>query len=405
MNRLPFGGPPLSPKLTGLIALLRVTDGNRSSIGGITLAQARLPGKGFPPGEAAPVLWLNTMVLGNTVLRWLLAGVVLAGLAALGRLAQRRLAPRLAARAARTGALPDLCLANLLARTHPLFILAFSLTAGAEALDLPPRPAHWLELLPAIALILQVAAWGHWAIGLWVDRRFLGDQGTRASRAAVLGFILRLALGALLLLLGLDTLGFNVTTLVTSLGIGGIAVALAVQNILGDLFASLSIALDQPFIIGDFIQVGDCLGTVSFIGLKTTRIRSLSGEQIVISNGDLLKSRILNYKRMAERRVVLGFTVSYRTAPEQVLLIPGELRRIIEGQARVRFDRAHLQALGSLGLVFEVVYYVLDPDFNLHMDIQQAIHLAILAHFRQEGIAFACPTVLAMRVPELVETR
>jgi small-conductance mechanosensitive channel len=355
--------------------------------------------------EMPAMLWINKMVLGNTLLRWVIAAALAAGLTALVRLVQRRLAPRLAARAIRTGGLLDLCLANLLARIHLLSLLAFTLFLGGQLLDLPARPARYLDLLPPLATIFQFAAWGHWAIGLWVDRRFLGDHGTRASRAAVAGFILRLALGALLLLLALDTLGFNITTLLASLGIGGIALALAVQNILGDLFASLSIALDQPFVIGDFIKVQEQMGTVQFIGLKTTRIRSLSGEQIIISNGDLLKSRIQNFKRMLERRVVFGFALSYRTPAEQVARIPGDLKRIVEQQPRVRFDRAHFQEFSSLGLKFEVVYYVLDPDFNLYMDIQQAMNLAILENFRDRGIAFCFPDHLAELVPGHEESR
>ena len=337
------------------------------------------------------MLWLNKVVLGNTVLRWIIAWAVAAGLTALARLAQRWLAPRLAARSARTGALLDLCLANLLSRTHLLFLLALALDAGVRFLDLPPALGHGLDLLPPIAGILQLAAWGHWSIGLWVDRRFAGDHGARASRAAILGFILRLALGSLLLLLALDVLGFNVTTLLASLGIGGIAVALAVQNILGDLFASLSIALDQPFVIGDVIKVDDSLGTVQFIGLKTTRIRSLSGEQIVIGNGDLLKRRIQNFRRMAERRVLFQFVVLPDTPAAWVDMIPGLVRRIIEARPETRFDRAHFKEFDDSGLRFEVVYYVLDPDYNVYMDLQQAINLAILAAFRKEGIGFAFP--------------
>jgi small-conductance mechanosensitive channel len=337
------------------------------------------------------MLWISKMVLGNTALRWVIAAGGMAGLTALARLVQRWLAPRLAARAARTRGMLDLCVCNLLARTHLLFILAFSLTLGAQFLDLPPRPARYLDLLPPMALILQLASWGHWAIGLWVDRRFQDEQGVRASRAAVAGFILRLALGGMLLLLALDVLGFNVTTLVASLGIGGIAVALAVQNILGDLFASLSIALDQPFVVGDFIKVDDYLGTVQFIGLKTTRLRSLSGEQIVISNGDLLKSRVQNFKKMVERRVVFGFHVSHRTPVERVARLSGLLREIVEARPKVRFDRANFKEFSESGLKFEIVYYVLDPDYNLYMDLQEAINLEIMACFQREGVSFSFP--------------
>jgi small-conductance mechanosensitive channel len=341
------------------------------------------------------MLWLNREVMGNTLLRWLIAGGVAAGGAVLARLVQRGLGPRLAARAARTGALLDLTLANLAARTHPLFLLGLGLALGVQFLDLPPRPTRYLDLLAPLALFLQVAGWGHWGIGFWIERQVQappGQAAAGATRAAVLGFILRLGLWSLVLLMALDLLGVNITTLVASLGIGGIAVALAVQNILGDLFASLSITLDQPFVPGDFIKVDECLGVVEFIGLKTTRIRSLSGEQIVIGNGDLLKSRVRNFKKMLERRVVFGFAVAYATPPARVAAIPGLVRRLVEAQPKTRFDRAHFFEFSETGLKFEVVYYVLDPDYNLHMDIQQAVNLGLLEAFRRDGVAFSFPT-------------
>jgi small-conductance mechanosensitive channel len=345
------------------------------------------------------MLWLNRGILGNTVLRWIIAAGIVLGGTALARLVQRWLAPRLAARAQRSGRLSTATLASLVEHTHPLFLLALAVSAGTLFLDLPRRPARALELLVPLAAVLQTAAWGHRGIGLWIERQFQAQPGhpaAGATRAAVLGFILRLVLWSLLLLLALDVLGFNITTLVASLGIGGIAVALAVQNILGDLFASLSITLDQPFVIGDFIQVDQCLGVVQFIGLKTTRIRSISGEQIVIANGDLLKSRIRNYKKMLERRVVFGFAVSYRTPPERVAAIPARVRALVEAQGRTRFDRAHFFEFTDTGLKFEVVYFVLDPDHNLYMDIQQAINLGLLEAFRNDGIAFSFPGRILM---------
>ncbi|HLF22448.1 MAG TPA: mechanosensitive ion channel family protein, partial [Burkholderiales bacterium] len=166
----------------------------------------------------------------------------------------------------------------------------------------------------------------------------------------------------------------------------------AVQNILGDIFASLSIALDKPFVIGDFIVVDDALGTVEYIGLKTTRVRSLSGEQIVFSNADLLKRRIRNYKRMAERRVEFRFGVVYGLPSEQLARIPVMVREIVEQQPKTRFDRVHFKEYGDSALVFEVVYSVLDADYNVHMDIRQAINLALYRCFREHGIEFAFPT-------------
>jgi small-conductance mechanosensitive channel len=193
-------------------------------------------------------------------------------------------------------------------------------------------------------------------------------------------------------LLTLDNLGIDITALVAGLGIGGIAVALAVQNIFGDLFASLSITLDRPFVVGDFLTVGEVLGTVESIGIKSTRLRSLSGEQIVMPNSDLLSSRVRNYGRMLERRVVFATAVTYETPIDLLERIPRLIREIVEAQTDTRFDRSHFAAHGAASLDFETVYYVRSPDYNRYMDIQQAINLAVYRRFAAEGIEFAFPT-------------
>ena len=190
----------------------------------------------------------------------------------------------------------------------------------------------------------------------------------------------------------LDNLGINVTALVAGLGIGGVAVALALQKILGDLFASLSIMLDKPFVVGDFLVIDDYMGSVEHIGLKTTRIHSLSGEQLVFSNSDLLNSRLRNYGRMFERRVVFSIGVIYETPRKKLQLIPEIIRESVEAQDKIRFDRSHFMKYGDYALMFETVYYVLSPDYNIYMDIQQAIYFAIHKRFEQEQIEFAYPT-------------
>jgi len=193
-------------------------------------------------------------------------------------------------------------------------------------------------------------------------------------------------------LVALDNFGVKVTTLVAGLGVGGIAAALAVQNILGDLFASVSILLDRPFEIGDFIIVGAQMGTVERIGLKSTRVRALSGEQLVFANADLLSSRIQNFKRMQERRVLFGLGVTYDTPTEKMERIPQILREIVSAQPNARLDRAHFSKYADWSLNFEVVYYMKVPDYNAYMDTQQIINLEILKRFRAEGIEFAFPT-------------
>jgi small-conductance mechanosensitive channel len=190
----------------------------------------------------------------------------------------------------------------------------------------------------------------------------------------------------------LDNFGVNITTLVASLGIGGIAVALAVQNILGDLFSSLSILLDKPFVVGDFITVDGISGTVQYVGLKTTRIRSLSGEEIVISNSDLLKSRIHNNRRQETRRIVFSVGVTYDVTEQQLEMIPGMLKDIVSSKENVKFDRAHFKSYGASSLDFEVVYTMQTADYGVFMDTQQGINFEMFRRFNREGIEFAYPT-------------
>jgi small-conductance mechanosensitive channel len=208
----------------------------------------------------------------------------------------------------------------------------------------------------------------------------------------VLSVALRLALWSVIVLLALQNLGVDVTALVATLGVGGVAVALAAQGILGDVFASIFMVIDKPFVLGDFLIVGDFLGSVEDIGMRTTRIRSLSGEQLIFSNNDLLRTRIRNYGRMYERRVVFSLGVTYQTPRTKLEAIPGIIREAIEAQDKTRFDRAHFQKYGDFALVFESVYYVLEPDYTLYMDIQQAINLRVHRRFEEEGIEFAYPT-------------
>jgi small-conductance mechanosensitive channel len=198
--------------------------------------------------------------------------------------------------------------------------------------------------------------------------------------------IINIFIWALGIVFLLDNMGKNVTTIITGLGIGGIAIALAAQNILGDLFNYFVIYFDRPFEVGDFIVVDDKMGTVEYLGIKTTRIRSLTGEQIIIGNSNLTGSRIHNFKRMLTRRIVFTLNVDFRTPAEKVKMIPGLLKSIMEKQDKIRLDRAHFSSIGDWALKFEVVYFVLDSDFNKYMDIQQRINLEILEEFPKHGI-------------------
>ncbi|MFH0925250.1 MAG: mechanosensitive ion channel family protein [bacterium] len=190
----------------------------------------------------------------------------------------------------------------------------------------------------------------------------------------------------------LDNLGFKVSTVIAGLGIGGVAVALAAQAVLGDLFSFFAILFDRPFEVGDFIIIGDYLGAVEYIGIKTTRIRSLGGEQLIFSNTDLTNSRVRNYKRMENRRVVFKLGVTYKCTSEQLKKIPTIIKEIIVNIPDTVFDRAHFCSYGDFSLVMEVVYYVIGADYNKYMDIQQEINLAIKQEFEERSIEFAYPT-------------
>jgi small-conductance mechanosensitive channel len=222
------------------------------------------------------------------------------------------------------------------------------------------------------------------------------DDAARTTTITFLAFLIRLTLWVIVFLVALDNLGINVTALVAGLGIGGIAVALATQSILGDIFASLSIVLDRPFVVGDFIVVDALMGRVEHVGLKTTRVRSPSGEEIIFANSELLKSRIRNYRASFERRVVFTVGVTYDTSHARLARIPTILREIIEGQEQARFERAHFVKLAE-SLIFEAAYYVLSSDETLFMDVQQAINLALYARLQKEGIALAAPHALEVR--------
>lgn len=331
----------------------------------------------------------------NELYDWAIAGLlVVAAVCALAVL--RYVASRVvSALAKRTTTELDDHLAQIIGGTRLWLLFPLALYAGASALELPARLEHVVNLVAVAALLLQVVLWINGFIGLWLERQLekrRGVDGEGVTALTLIGFTARVVVWALMLLLILDQLGFDITALVAGLGIGGVAIALAVQNILGDLFASLSIVLDKPFVVGDFIVVDDMLGTVENIGLKTTRVRSLSGEMIVFANNDLLKSRIRNFKRMYERRVVFSVQVTYQTPLEKLESIPGILRAAVERRKQTRFDRAHFKEFADFALTFEVVYYVLTPDYNLYMDTQQAINLEVYRRFGEERIEFAYPT-------------
>jgi len=339
--------------------------------------------------------FLDYSFLGNSLLQWTIAFAVLLVSYLLLRLAVRIAGRRLKALATRTDTQWDDVIANALSKTRPLFLFVAGLFIASQFLHLPEHPRSIIHNLFIIALLIQA--------GLWVGeitrstleqqrQRALKKNPAAATTINAMGFLSRILIWSVVLLVALDNLGIDVTALVAGLGIGGVAVALSVQNILGDLFASLSIILDKPFVLGDFLIVDDFMGSVEYVGLKTTRVRSLSGEQLIFSNSDLLKSRIRNYGRMYERRVVFNIGVTYDTPREKLKRIPEIIREAVKAQDKTRFDRSHFMKYGDYALQFETVYYVASPDYNAYMDRQQAIYFAIHEVFEQEDIEFAYPT-------------
>ncbi len=337
----------------------------------------------------------TTVYFHNPLDRWLLAVAVTLGAWLALRLVLRVVRGRIRAFAAHTKTEWDDLAVDALGRTKAWFVALVVLWAGASTLELPATLTKLVARVAVVAILLQVGFWLTTAISGWLERctaRELETDRGAATTVSAMGFVVKLVLWSVLLLVALDNVGVNITTLVAGLGVGGVAVALAVQSILGDLFASLSIVLDKPFVLGDFIVVDDLLGSVEHVGLKTTRVRSLWGEQVIFSNSDLLKSRLRNFGRMQQRRVVFTIGVTYQTPREKLGKIPGIIQEAIESQPDTRFDRSHFSSYGDFALQFESVYYVLSPDYNVYMDRNQAIYLKIHQRFEEEGIEFAFPT-------------
>lgn len=332
-------------------------------------------------------------VLGSPVRSWLVAAALACATIVLLVLAKRMTLARARRWAERTTTHLDDVVIDVLASLHAAFFVALGLWVASEYVDLSPRSVHVTRTATTLCALLQVGV----SLQSLVRRISLGwapatADGRARTAASASAFLASLTIWAVLIVSGLAVLGFEISALVAGLGVGGVAAALAVQNILGDLFASLSIYFDRPFNLGDFIVVDDAMGTVQKIGLRTTRVQALSGEEIVFANGDLTKSRVRNFKRMQERRVQFVFGVEYETSIEKLREISTLVADAVRSLPGTRFDRAHFKEYGDSALNFEVVYFVLSADYNAYMDIQQHINLELFAVFAQRQIQFAYPT-------------
>ena len=277
---------------------------------------------------------------------------------------------------------------------HKWFYFVLAATLASTYFEIPEKPRFVINLIASSLILAEILIVSSRIIrfGLSHTRLTKNGDGQPSAISQNLLTIAIITVWVLAYLIMLDNFGFNVATLIAGLGIGGIAIGFALQAVLGDLFASFAIGLDKPFEVGDFIIQGEYLGTVEKIGLKTTRVRSLGGELLIFSNNDLMNSRVRNYKRMNERRIVFQIGVTYDTKQEHLEEIPIIIRKVIEDIEDARFDRAHFAKFGNFSLDFEIVYYVLKPDYNIYMDLQQMINLRIREEFLQRSIAFAFPT-------------
>lgn len=334
-------------------------------------------------------------ILGNPLVHWLKALLWVALTVGVMRLLKPNVIARVENWSSKTVNSWDDAVVQALVATRWALIAVMALSPASNELLLKPVVERWVHGMALAALFIQIGLWVSSFLDSWIRnarKQGLEVDPSATSALSMLSFIARAVLWSALLLLLLSNFGFDVNTLVAGFGIGGIAIGLAVQSILGDLFASLSIVLDKPFQVGDFIVIDEFSGTVENIGLKATRVRSLSGEMLVFSNADLTKARLRNYKLMQERRIVFKFGVTYATSPVQLEAIPDMLKQIAAKLPQVRFERGHFAAFGDSSLDFEMVYWMLTPDYTDYMNAQQTINLALLRRLGDEGVEFAFPT-------------
>jgi small-conductance mechanosensitive channel len=336
--------------------------------------------------------------LGNPLERWLLAAAFV--LVATGVLWVLKVlaVKRLTAFAKRTPTAFDDLLVELLSRTRVLLIFVSTVSPATEVLRLPADVRSGLRTASIVALLIQLAIWGNAFISFWVDRyrrRAADVSGAGTTALSTIAVLSRMVLALLLILFLLDNLGIDVTALVTGLGIGGIIVALALQSIVADMLGALSIIIGKPFVAGDFIETQGLMGTVEGVGLRATRIRTLSGDELTFPNKKLLEGTIRNYTRMSERRVDFRIAVTYDTPPEKLERIPAIAREAVQRHPLVRFDRAHFRHMRDWSLEFDVIYFIASSDFVVYADIQQHINLELMRKFSEEGISFAQPPWLS----------
>lgn len=329
----------------------------------------------------------------NSVFGWLQALTATISVTLGLRFGNRAIAKRLAILAPQTASSLDDLLLNMMRGTTLAFQLAIGIFAGAQFVDLQPNQASWLRMALGLLILWQIGLWGtgavHHSMVVLVDRRTAVDDRTKRSGRYLLQSLAIGCIWAIVALLSMKNVGIDVTTVVAGLGVTGVAVALAGQQIGSDLLASASILLDQSFLVGDFIIVDQYWGTIERIGVMKTHLRSLSGEVIVFANSDLLKSRVRNYRTLSERRILFDFGIESTTPVADIEQLVGAMPKLVGEAPNVRFDRGHWASFTEHALRIEVVYYVLSGEYNAYMDAQQHINLAIMRFLQQQQIRLA----------------
>jgi small-conductance mechanosensitive channel len=293
----------------------------------------------------------------------------------------------------------------LVDRTSRVFLwtVAVYWSVSVAQLKFPYHVERVLDIAIVLMFWMQIGIWAMTVVKFAIDKRSRRGGGRDAVLSGsidIIMFTAGLIIWTMAFLLALDNLGVQIKPLLAGLGISGIAVALAVQNILGDLLASLSIAMDKPFVVGDALALDNYNGTVEHIGVKSTRLRSISGEQIIMSNADILKSRVRNYGRMSERRTAFQINVDFDTPTDKLRRIPGIVKEIVQSQQKARFDRCHLLNYSNSALQYEVVFFMETADYLAYADAQQAINLLILDRLRELGVKFAITPTPAGPAPK-----
>ena len=338
--------------------------------------------------------FLEQYFLGNKISDYLVAGIALLVGFFVINIGIRYLIKRIKVYSEKTTTTIDDFLVSVLERLAIPFLYLLAIYISVKSLAFHPYFERGMNYFELAVVIIFIARFVIMLVG-YGFKTYLAkggyDVALERSLQGILVVIRILVWGGAIIFF-MDNLGFKISAVIAGLGIGGVAVALAAQTILKDLFSYFSIIFDQPFKIGDFIVIGDFMGTIEYIGIKTTRIRSLGGEMLVFSNSDLTDSRVRNYKLMEKRRVVFKIGVVYNTPTEKLKEIPRIIESIIKNVKDALFDRAHFFSYGDFSLIFEIVYYIIGADYNKYMDVQHEINIAIKEEFEKRGIEFAYPT-------------